>query len=121
MNNKNLDALFTGLTGTPKSSSSGQPSTSLVPKVSDKSVKSVPKVSDKSVKSDKEPSERVSEERFCTIVQSDILRKIRIIANREGLQIKEVVNAAFEKAIKSYERRNGPVDGRMKGDAKNLF
>ena len=115
MNNKNLDALFTGLTGTPKSSSSGQPSTSLVPKVSDKSVKS-----------DKEPSERVSEERFCTIVQSDILRKIRIIANREGLQIKEVVNeevvnAAFEKAIKSYERRNGPVDGRMKGDAKNLF
>ena len=61
MNNKNLDALFTGLTGTPKSSSSGQPSTSLVPK------------------------------------------------------------AAFEKAIKSYERRNGPVDGRMKGDAKNLF
>ena len=90
--------------------SSGQPSTSLVPKVSDKSVKS-----------DKEPSERVSEERFCTIVQSDILRKIRIIANREGLQIKEVVNAAFEKAIKSYERKNGPVDGRMKGDAKNLF
>lgn len=94
----------------PKSSSSGQPSTSLVPKVSDKSVKS-----------DKEPSERVSEERFCTIVQSDNLRKIRIIANREGLQIKEVVNAAFEKAIKSYERRKGPVDGRMKGDAKNLF
>ena len=86
MNNKNLDALFTGLTGMPKSSSSGQPSTSLVPKVSDKSVKS-----------DKEPSERVSEERFCTIVQS------------------------FEKAIKSYERRKGPVDGRMKGDAKNLF
>ena len=78
MNNKNLDALFTGLTGTPKSS-------------------------------------------FCTIVQSDILRKIRIIANREGLQIKEVVYAAFEKAIKSYERKNGPVDGRMKGDAKNLF
>jgi hypothetical protein len=37
------------------------------------------------------------------------------------LQIKEVVNAAFEKAIKSYERRNGPVGGRMKGDAKNLF
>ena len=70
MNNKNLDALFTGLTG---------------------------------------------------IVQSDNLRKIRIIANREGLQIKEVVNAAFEKAIKSYERRKGPVDGRMKGDAKNLF
>lgn len=109
MNNKNLDALY-WLDGNAEVLQFRQPSTSLVPKVSDKSVKS-----------DKEPSERVSEERFCTIVQSDILRKIRIIANREGLQIKEVVNAAFEKAIKSYERRNGPVDGRMKGDAKNLF
>ena len=110
MNNKNLDALFTGLTGTPKSSSSGQPSTS-----------QVPIVPDKAVKSDKESGESIPEERFCTIVQSDTLRKIRIIANRERLQIKEVVNAAFEKAIKSYERKNGPVDGRMKGDARNLF
>ena len=110
MNNKNLDALFTGLTGTPKSSSSEQPSAN---KVSE--------VAEKHANTGRQSSERVSEERFCTIVQSDILRKIRIIANREGLQIKEVVNAAFEKAIKSYERRNGPVDGRMKGDAKNLF
>ena len=110
MNNKNLDALFTGLTGTPKSSNSGQPSTS-----------QVPIVPDKSVKSDKESGESIPEERFCTIVQSDTLRKIRIIANRERLQIKEVVNAAFEKAIKSYERKNGPVDSRMKGDARNLF
>lgn len=110
MNNKNLDALFTGLTGTPKSSSSEQPSAN---KVSE--------VVEKHANTGRQSSESVSEERFCTIVQSDILRKIRIIANREGLQIKEVVNAAFEKAIKSYERRNGPVDGRMKGDAKNLF
>lgn len=110
MNNKNLDALFTGLTGTPKSSSSEQPSAN---KVSE--------VAEKHANTGRQSSESVSEERFCTIVQSDILRKIRIIANREGLQIKEVVNAAFEKAIKSYERRNGPVDGRMKGDAKNLF
>lgn len=110
MNNKNLDALFTGLTGTPKSSSSGQLSTC-----------HAPKASDKTVRSDKESGESIPEERFCTIVQSDTLRKIRIIANRERLQIKEVVNAAFEKAIKSYERKNGPVDGRMKGDARNLF
>ena len=110
MNNKNLDALFTGLTGTPKSSSPEQPSMS-----------QVPKASDKAVVLGKESTERVPEERFCTIVQSDTLRKIRIIANREGLQIKEVVNAAFEKAIKSYERKHGPVDERMKGDARNLF
>lgn len=110
MNNKNLDALFSGLTGTPKTSSSKLPSAN---KVSE--------AAEKVANTGRQSSEGVSEERFCTIVQSDILRKIRIIANREGLQIKEVVNAAFEKAIKSYERKNGPVDGRMKGDAKNLF
>jgi hypothetical protein len=54
-------------------------------------------------------------------VSSALLRKIRIIANREGLQIKDVVNAAFEKAVKSYERKYGTVDGEVKRSAKDLF
>jgi hypothetical protein len=110
MNNKNLDALFTGLTGTVKSSSEGQ---DVMEKQAQTSNLTVPT----EIQSRKKPAE----ERFCTIVQSDSLRKIRIIANREGLQIKEVVNAAFNKAIKSYERKHGSVDGAMKGDASNLF
>ena len=60
-------------------------------------------------------------QRFCTIVSSDLIRKIRIIANRERLQIKDVVNAAFEKAIKSYERKHGTIDDDVKRDAKDLF
>ena len=110
MNNKNLDALFTGLTGTVKSSSEGQD-------VMEKQAQT----SDLTVLTERQSREKPAEERFCTIVQSDTLRKIRIIANREGLQIKEVVNAAFDKAIKSYERKHGSVDGAMKGDASNLF
>ena len=110
MNNKNLDALFTGLTGTVKSSSEGQD-------VMEKQAQT----SDLPVPTERQFKEKPAEERFCTIVQSDTLRKIRIIANREGLQIKEVVNAAFNKAIKSYERKHGSVDGAMKGDASNLF
>ena len=110
MNNKNLDALFTGLTGTVKSSSEGQD-------VMEKQAQT----SDLTVPTERQSREKPAEERFCTIVQSDTLRKIRIIAKREGLQIKEVVNAAFDKAIKSYERKHGSVDGAMKGDASNLF
>ena len=110
MNNKNLDALFNGLTGTSKPSSSEQPS-----------VSHAHKTTETTALSGSESEEKPTEERFCTIVQSDTLRKIRIIANREGLQIKEVVNAAFDKAIKSYERKHGKVDGDMKGDASNLF
>ncbi len=110
MNNKNLDALFTGLTGTVKSSSEGQDT-----------MEKQAQTSDLPVPTERQFKEKPAEERFCTIVQSDTLRKIRIIANREGLQIKEVVNAAFNKAIKSYERKHGSVDGAMKGDASNLF
>ena len=110
MNNKNLDALFTGLTGTVKSSSEGQDT-----------MEKQAQTSDLPVSTERQFKEKPAEERFCTIVQSDTLRKIRIIANREGLQIKEVVNAAFNKAIKSYERKHGSVDGAMKGDASNLF
>ena len=110
MNNKNLDALFTGLTGTVKYSSEGQDT-----------MEKQAQTSDLPVPTERQSREKPAEERFCTIVQSDTLRKIRIIANREGLQIKEVVNAAFDKAIKSYERKHGSVDGAMKGDASNLF
>ena len=110
MNNKNLDALFTGLTGTVKSSSEGQDT-----------MEKQAQTSDLPVPTERQFKEKPAVERFCTIVQSDTLRKIRIIANREGLQIKEVVNAAFNKAIKSYERKHGSVDGAMKGDASNLF
>ena len=110
MNNKNLDALFTGLTGTVKSSSEGQDT-----------MEKQAQTSDLPVPTERQFKEKPAEERFCTIVQSDTLRKIRIIANREGLQIKVVVNAAFNKAIKSYERKHGSVDGAMKGDASNLF
>ena len=35
--------------------------------------------------------------------------------------IKDVVNAAFEKAVKSYERKYGTVDGEVKRSAKDLF
>lgn len=60
------------------------------------------------------------EERFCTIVNSETLKKIRIIANKEGLAIKDVVDAAFEKAISSYERKHGKIE-EIKRSAKDLF
>lgn len=65
--------------------------------------------------------DRQEEEHFCTIVTSVQLRKIRIIARREGLPIKQVVNAAFEKAIQGYEKRHGSLDGIPKRDARDLF
>ena len=66
-----------------------------------------------------EPVEK--ESRFCTIVEVNTLKKIRIIAKREGLQIKEVVGAAFLKAIASYEAKHGRIDGTQQSRADSLF
>ena len=103
MNNDSLDALFTGLTGTHQES---KPS-----KAASQSQKKARK---------NKPSVN-KEERFCTIVSSDLLHKIRLIASREGLQIKEVVNAAFDKAIKSYERKHGVIKDDGRSNVDNLF
>lgn len=109
MNNNNLDALFTSLTGGNIEETVRKQPTASLPSVDERKGR-------QTTSSTKQP-----EERFCTIVSSALLRKIRIIANREGLQIKEVVNAAFEKAVKSYERKYGTVDGEVKRSAKDLF
>ena len=103
MNNDSLDALFTGLTGTHQESKPSKAAS----RSQRKARKNKPSVN--------------KEERFCTIVSSDLLHKIRLIASREGLQIKDVVNAAFEKAVKSYERKHGVIEGEVRRKVGNLF
>ena len=74
-----------------------------------------------STEKQKEKERAKSEERFCTIVSSELLKKIRIIAKREGLPIKDIVSAAFEKAIDLYEQKHGEVFENQKKNAKELF
>ena len=103
MNKDSLDALFTGLTGTTHES------------------KPTKAASRPLRKAKKNQSKLMEEERFCTIVSSELLHKIRLIASREGLQIKDVVNAAFDKAVKGYERKHGVIEGEIRGNVGNLF
>ena len=103
MNNDSLDALFTGLTGT-----------SQEPKPSNASARP----QRRTIKNNPQDTK---EEHFCTIVSSGLLHKIRLIANREGLQIKEVVNAAIEKAIKIYVRKHGVIEDDGRSTVSNLF
>lgn len=113
MDNKSLDALFTGLTvtGNPPKETENKP----IPEKGKKG-KSL-SARDKQRQLEKERQE----ERFCTIVRSDILKKVRIIATREGLQIKDVVEAAFEKAISNYEHKHGKIEDDPKKNVKDLF
>lgn len=114
MDNKSLDALFTGLTTTGNAPT--EPKTTPAPEKPSKKGKAL----SSRAKQRKQEEER-QEERFCTIVRSDILKKVRIIATREGLQIKDVVEAAFEKAISNYERKHGRIEEDPKKNVKDLF
>ena len=60
-------------------------------------------------------------ERFCTIVKTEQMKKLRIIAKREGLQIKDVVEAAFGKAITAYERKHGKIEEDSRKNLIDLF
>lgn len=114
MDNKSLDALFTGLTTTGNAPT--EPKTTPAPEKPSKKGKTL-----SSRAKQRKLEEERQEERFCTIVRSDILKKVRIIATREGLQIKDVVEAAFEKAISNYERKHGRIEEDPKKNAKDLF
>ena len=113
MDNKSLDALFTGLTvtGNPPKETENKP----IPEKGKKGKSLSARAKQRQLEKERQ------EERFCTIVRSDILKKVRIIATREGLQIKDVVEAAFEKAISNYERKHGKIEDDPKKNVKDLF
>lgn len=113
MDNQRLDALISGLTANEVKTDENSTQTPVTPK-------SKVKTATSRAKQKKQEEER-SEERFCTIVNTDVLKKIRIIATREGLQIKNVVEAALEKAISIYERKYGVIEDDPKKNLKNLF
>lgn len=80
-----------------------------------------PKVKDKKKKGRPKQAKESKEEHLCTIVDKEILWKIRTIATREGLQIKDVIGAAFTKAIKSYEHKHGVIEDDGKTKLSDLF
>lgn len=114
MNNDKLDALFTGLTGTAEAPEPKTPKTVIVTKGKK------PAIGKDRIR--QKASEKARQkERFCTIVSSDVMRKIRTIATREGLQIKDVVEAALVKAVNGYERKHGVIEENSKRNAIDLF
>lgn len=113
MDNQRLDALINGLTATVPKPDESSTQTPVTPKRKGKATTTRAK--------QKMQEEGRNEVRFCTIVDSDVLKKIRTIATREGLQIKNVVEAALEKAICIYEHKYGVIEDDPKKNLKNLF
>lgn len=109
-----MDALFAGLTGPVEGKEGKEPI-----KGNDKkggNVTPAPRSRGRKKISEEERADT----RFCSVVNKELLQKIRIIAERESLPIKDVVNAAFSKAVKSYEAKHGEIISK-RGDASRLF
>lgn len=65
------------------------------------------------------------DERVCTIINVELMGKIREIARKEAMQIREVFELALKFAIQDYESKNGVIHVRKpkskKGDASKIF
>lgn len=114
MKGNELDALFMGLTGNTDSIQENTPDKQ-VPGKGNKHTAGKDRLRQKTLEQTR------NQERFCTIVDSGVLKKIRTIATREGLQIKDVVEASFIKAIDGYERKHGVIEENSKRKAIDLF
>ena len=42
---------------------------------------------------------------FSTLVDEDILKRIKRVSKKEGIKIKHLTETAFETVLKEYERR----------------
>ncbi len=62
-------------------------------------------------------------EHVCTLVDVDQMAKVRTIADREGIALKDIFAAALNLAISNYEQKNGPVriKNAKKGNVNDVF
>ena len=62
-------------------------------------------------------------EHVCTLIATDQMAKVRTIAEREGLAIKDIIAVGLRMAISNYEARNGEIKVRKakRGNASDVF
>jgi len=68
-----------------------------------------PKTSRKVPKDTTEEGTKEGEKRATFIVREDLLEKVKAIAYWDRVKIKDVMDAALEKHIHTYEKKNGTV------------
>ncbi|MDD5861914.1 MAG: hypothetical protein PUD15_05060 [Prevotella sp.] len=66
---------------------------------------------------------RMKSERICTILPVDLMNKVRSLADKEGLAIKDIFTAGVNMVIQNYEKKYGTLRVRKpkKGDINELL
>jgi hypothetical protein len=65
----------------------------------------------------------VKSERICTIISSELMNKVRTIADKENIAIKDIFTKGLSLLINAYEEKHGPVRVKQpkKGDVESVF
>ncbi len=102
INKDSMDALFGGLIGdsAPKEQEQAMPVTATEP---------TPNPSKETTASRRGRPAGVKKESVCTIIDADLMNKVRAIAKKEDLSITAVIEVGLKMAVQSYEAKNGPI------------
>ena len=62
-------------------------------------------------------------EHVCTLIESGQMAKVRAIAEREGIALKDIFAAGLNMAISNYEQKNGEIRVKKakRGNASAVF
>ena len=62
-------------------------------------------------------------EHVCTLIDTEQMAKIRAIAEREGIALKDIFAVGLNMAISNYEQKNGTIRIKptKKGNASDVF
>lgn len=71
----------------------------------------------------RQSSEKRKMEHVCTLVDVEQMAKIRAIAEREGIALKDIFAVGLNMAISNYEQKNGTIRIKptKKGNASDVF
>lgn len=59
-------------------------------------------------------------EKLCTLVESDVLSKVRVIAEEEGISIASMVNLGLKVVLENYEKNHGKIKAKSTKKRGNI-
>ncbi|MBR4365508.1 MAG: hypothetical protein IKP43_01865 [Bacteroidaceae bacterium] len=106
INPSSMDALLNGLTGN----------------VSDTQTEDNKNSKNETARRGRKKSE-VKMERICTIINAELMSKVRAIADKENIAIKDIFTKGLSLLVNAYEEKHGTIRLRQpkKGDVESVF
>lgn len=111
INTDSMNALLSGLTGSSTASSS---------------IGGVEKEEGTASVSEAHPSTgmaSVRKERICSVVETEVMAKVRVISEKEGISIASMINLGLKVILENYEKNHGKVKGKAskRGNIDEVF